>query len=54
VLPYLREQLLQRFSDLKIIPYTEFPRGTENIDKDSTIELLLQKGCDAVITGNAA
>lgn len=54
ILPALREQLQQRFPDLKIIPYTEFPRGTENIDRDSTIELLLERGCEAVITANAA
>ena len=54
ILPALREQLQRRFPDLKIIPYTEFPRGTENIDRDSTIELLLERGCEAVITASAA
>ena len=53
-LPAVRAQLQERFPDLKIIPYTEFPRGTENIDHDSTIDLLLKRGCEAVITGNAA
>ncbi len=54
ILPALRAQLQKRFPDLKIIPYTEFPRGTENIDRDSTIDLLLKRGCEAVITANAA
>jgi hypothetical protein len=53
-LPAVRAQLQQRFPDLKIIPYTEFPRGTEHIDRDSTIDMLLERGCEAVITGNAA
>ena len=53
-LPAVRAQLQQRFPDLKIIPYTEFPRGTENIDHDSVIDLLQARGCEAVITGNAA
>ena len=53
-LPAVRAQLQKRFPDLKIIPYTEFPRGTENIDRDSTIDMLIERGCEAVITGNAA
>ena len=52
--PFLRERLQRRFPGLKIIPYTEFPVGSVEIDKDSVTEMLLQKGCEAVITGNAA
>ena len=53
-LPALRAQLLRRIPDLKIIPYTEFPRGAEKIDSEQTIDLLVARGCEAVITGNAA
>ncbi len=52
--PFLRGELRKRFPGLKIVPYTEFPVGTVEIDKDSITEMLLQKGCEAVITGNAA
>ena len=54
IFPAIRETLLARFLDLKIIPFTEFPIGTEQIDRESVIDRLLQKGCQAVIVGNAA
>lgn len=50
----IRQLLQKRLPDSKIIPFTEFPVGSEHIDKDSTIDALLAKGCEAVITGNAA
>jgi len=50
----IRESLQKRIPDVKIIPLTEFPVGSEQIDKESTIDLIVQKGCQAVITGNAA
>ncbi len=52
--PYIRQLLLERFSGLRVIPFTEFPIGSEQIDSESTIDLLVEKGCQAVITGNAA
>ena len=52
--PFLRKQLQKRFPRLKIVPYTEFPIGSVEIDKDSVTQMLLAKGCEAVITGNAA
>ncbi len=51
--PLLRELLQKRFPDAKIIPYTEFP-STYGIDADVLFKLLKEKGCDAVIVGNAA
>lgn len=53
-LPAVRAALLKRYPDLNIIPYTEFPRGTENVDNDATIELLLKRGVQGLISGNAA
>ena len=52
--PKIREALKKRFPDLDIIPFTEFPIGSEQIDKDGVVELLLQRGCQGVIVGNAA
>lgn len=52
--PFIRKLLQSRFPGLKIVPFSEFPIGSERIDNDSTIEMLLQMGCDALITGNAA
>jgi hypothetical protein len=53
-LPAVRAGLKRRFPDLTIIPYTEFPRGTENVDSDATIDLLLKRGVQGLISGNAA
>ena len=53
-LPFIRELLQQRFPDVKIIPYTEFPVGTRGIDDDRIGEVVKERGCDAVILGNAA
>ena len=50
----IRRLLKERFPRLNIIPFTEFPTGTEPIDNESTIDRLLEKGCEALITGNAA
>ena len=52
--PFLRSELQKRFPGLKVVPYTEFPIGSVEIDKDGVADMLVQKGCDAVITGNAA
>jgi len=53
ILPAIRELLAKQFPDAKFIPLDEFPIGTENIDKDSTIDMLVKKGCQAIITGMA-
>lgn len=51
--PVVRELLLKRFPDLKIIPYTEFPKVTVGTDVDQVGALVKSKGVDAVIVGNA-
>lgn len=53
IFPALRESLQQRYPDAKLIPFTEFPFGTEKIDQESTADMVVQRGCQAVITGNA-
>jgi hypothetical protein len=58
--PVLRELLQQRYPDVKIVPYTEFPykerglatRETYEPYFDKMGELLGSKGCDAVLVGN--
>lgn len=58
--PVLREMLQQRFLDVKIVPYTEFPYKEGGLSTRATYEpffdkmgdLLRSKGCDAVLIGN--
>ena len=51
--PQIRELLQKRFPDAKIIPYTEFP-GAYGVDAEALAKLIKEKGCEAVIVGNAA
>ena len=60
--PIIEKLLRERYADLKLIPYTEFPLVTiQSLNpekKKETLEALkaeiMKKGCDAVITGNGA
>ena len=59
--PLIRQQLKQRFPDLKIIPFTEFPHApaSDHPSKQRELaqrmaKLAREKGCDAVISGNGA
>jgi hypothetical protein len=60
--PIIREMLRERFPGVRIVPYTEFPLVTIASlwpeRKVKTLEAvrktLLEKGVDAVITGNGA
>jgi len=52
--PLIRELLQKQFPTVKIIPYTEFPEGTSEIDSDGVADLVKDKGGQAVIVGNAA
>ena len=47
--PVIRELLQERFPDVKIIPYTEFPIGMTPIDVEGIGELIKEKGGDGVI-----
>ncbi len=59
--PLITELLQARFPKAKIIPYTEFPHESSGsaegggfaIDLDTTADMVRQKGCQAVIVGNA-
>ena len=53
--PRIRELLQKRYPKLKVIPYTEFPTlDAVGIDDKlkGLAEILLKKGCDALISGN--
>ncbi|MBI4334684.1 MAG: hypothetical protein HY673_25805 [Chloroflexi bacterium] len=50
----VRELLRQRYPGIKIIPYTEFPQGTHEIQTDEIARLVREKGGQAAIVGNAA
>jgi hypothetical protein len=59
--PVIRRLLQQKFSGLKIIPFTEFPLGRGSDHPAHQRELALrmaaaarEKGCHAVISGNGA
>ncbi len=47
---YLRELIQREYPTATIIPFTEFP--TE-IDSDKVADMLVERGCDAAIIGNA-
>ena len=52
--PVIRKLLQQRYPDIKIIPYTEFPVGSAGIDVEDIGKMVQEKGGQAVIIGNAA
>jgi hypothetical protein len=51
--PFIRELLQQRFPTANIIPHTEFPQGGDRVDSEEIVEIVKNKGCQAVIVGNA-
>jgi ABC-type amino acid transport substrate-binding protein len=57
--PLIRSLLQDQFPTAKFIPYTDFPHdmraagGGFAIDQDATANMVKQKGCQAVIVGNA-
>ena len=59
--PILRKVLQQKYPDLKIVPYTEFPHAPHSDNParqkalaDEVIAIARRQGCDALITGNGA
>ena len=53
VLPEIRKLLREKYPSAKFIPYTEFPMGNTGIDSEKAADLLVKKGCQAVVIGNA-
>ena len=53
MLPLVREKLQARFPDATFIPETEFPMGSRQMDTEEVVDMLVARGVDAVIVGNA-
>ncbi|MBI2859498.1 MAG: hypothetical protein HYX90_10505 [Chloroflexi bacterium] len=51
--PLIRDRLLRQFPGARIVPYTEFPIGSDQIDTEEIGQLVKRKGCQAAIVGNA-
>ncbi len=49
----IRQLLQKRFPDATFVPYTELPLGMEKIDVDDIGDIVVAKGCHAVIGGNS-
>jgi hypothetical protein len=55
IFPRIRELLKQKFPDIKFVPYSEFPSHADDIqDNEQLADMILAKGCDAVIGSSAA
>jgi len=53
--PFIRELLKERFPDLEIIPYSQFPDKPGSADTDGGIgKIAKEKKCQGFIVGNAA
>lgn len=52
--PLIRELLQKRFPKARIVPYTEFPFGTNKIAGGDIGNIVAERGCEAVIGGNSA
>ncbi len=53
-LPLVQELLQGRFPKTKFISANEFPKGNNHIDAEKVADMMVEKGVDAVIVGNAA
>lgn len=51
-LPIVRERLQERFATATFVPYIEFPMGLDEVGKEETAQLLVERGCQAVVLGN--
>ncbi len=54
MLPLIKERLEARYPDITVIPETAFPMGSSAIDDDVTADLMVERGVDGVIVGNAS
>lgn len=55
IFPRIRELLKERYPDIKFVPYTEFPNHADHIqDNEQLADMVIAKGCDAVIGSSAA
>ena len=54
MLPILREYLESYYPDITVVPETQFPMGSREIDSEATVDKIEERGADAVIVGNAS
>jgi hypothetical protein len=54
ILPMIREYLEATFAGIEVLPESAFPMGNTAMDRDETADLLVARGVDAVVVGNAA
>ena len=54
MLPLIGEHLETNYPGIEVIPSAEFPIGNTAMDRDETADLLVERGIDAVVVGNAA
>ena len=54
MLPLVADYIKDKFSNVEIIPYSEFPIGNMKIGNDETIERAKELGVDAIVVGNAS
>ena len=54
MLPLIQDYLETTYPGIEVIPSAEFPMGNTAMDRDETADLLVERGIDAVVVGNAA
>ena len=54
MLPMIRHYFVATFPGIEVIPETAFPMGNTAMDREETADLLVERGVDAVVVGNAA
>ena len=53
-LTLVRELLEEQFPSATFLAHTEFPTGTAEIDNDKAADLIIERGGQGVVIGNAA
>lgn len=54
ILPLIGDYIAEHHPSVSIIRESELPMGNTAIDSDETAQLLVDKGVDAVVVGNAS
>jgi hypothetical protein len=54
MLPMIRAYLEANYPGIEVLPEAEVPMSSTAIDREETVDLLVQRGIDAVVVGNAA
>jgi hypothetical protein len=54
MLPLIKERLEAQYPNITVIPETEFPMGSRAIDDEAVADMMVAKGVDGVVVGNAS